>query len=395
MSIEITNLVELQAMKDNLSGDYILMNNIDASNTNPDNVDLWEDKDYTAGEWVKYDDSGTVKTYYCTDDTTSSQVPTDTDYWAEMWVSAEGFVPVGTSANRFTGSFDGQGYTIDGVFFSRAGESQCGLWGFIGSSAILQNANFVNLDFTASSQVALCGVHLGSVIRNIFVSGNFAGTSEIGGIVGRSWEAIENCEVSVSAQGSFAVGGIAGRWARRTIESCVANGEITAFIQAGGVVGRADPASGGVLGNSYSKSKITGNNAENGGLVGRVHTALTIANCYSIGQVDANAGGLVGTIDEGVTVTDTANFYDTETSGQATSAMGIGRTTAQMKDIKTYTVAGYQDNGITAGQEWDIKNVFRHRTETWKIHKRVTYPLLSFQKYVFTRIHQMLLGRNF
>jgi len=71
-----------------------------------------------------------------------------------------------------------------------------------------------------------------------------------------------------------------------------------------------------------------------GGLVGNNHEGSVI-NSYSCGVVysDVNAGGLVGS--GGGTVNNC--FWDMETSNQATSAGGTGKTTAEMQDVATYT----------------------------------------------------------
>ncbi|GAI68881.1 unnamed protein product [marine sediment metagenome] len=73
-----------------------------------------------------------------------------------------------------------------------------------------------------------------------------------------------------------------------------------------------------------------------GGLVG---SGGTISNCYSTGLVTApaQAGGLVGINPTSVT----NSFWDIITSGQATSAGGTGKTTAQMKTAATFTDAGW------------------------------------------------------
>ncbi len=330
--IEITTLVELQAMKDNLSGDYILMNNIDASPSNPDNVDIWEDKDYTEGEWVKYDDGGTVKTYYCTDDTTDSQIPTDTDFWAEMWVSAEGFLPVGAqlTGTRFSGSLDGQGFEIGGLFINRPATDNVGLFGAIGTAT--------------AEKVSLSNM-------------NISGKDNVGGFVGYPLSpggVFSKIHTSGSVQGENYTGGWAGLVYGATIEDCYSTATVT-----------------------------TDTNANHrGGFVGRSFEGRT-RRCYSTGQVlptgGSDGGGFAGTAVVTGIFEDTANFYDTQTSGWSTSAMGIGRTTAQMKDIKTYTVAGYQDNGITAGQEWDLVLARDLDDETWAIVDGKTYPALEWQ----------------
>jgi hypothetical protein len=65
------------------------------------------------------------------------------------------------------------------------------------------------------------------------------------------------------------------------------------------------------------------------------------------------------------------SFWDTLTSGQATSAGGTGKTTAQMKDITTFSGAG-----------WNITTVALNETNLayiWNIVAGQTYPFLSWQ----------------
>ena len=67
----------------------------------------------------------------------------------------------------------------------------------------------------------------------------------------------------------------------------------------------------------------------------------------------AGVGGLVG-VDSGVI---SNSFWDTQGSGQSTSAGGTGKTTSQMKQQATFT-------------GWDF-------TDTWGIFENKTYPLLK------------------
>jgi len=80
-------------------------------------------------------------------------------------------------------------------------------------------------------------------------------------------------------------------------------------------------------------------------------------------------GGLVG---QNAFGTVSNSFWDTQTSGQATSHGGTGRTTEQMQDITTFS-----------GASWDIVAVGgpgeRNPTYIWNIVDDVTYPFLSWQ----------------
>jgi hypothetical protein len=80
-----------------------------------------------------------------------------------------------------------------------------------------------------------------------------------------------------------------------------------------------------------------------------------------------NVGGLVGELKNQATV---GGFWDIETSGRSESAGGTGRSTAEMKDITTFSGAG-----------WDIIAVALNETDPvhiWNIVNGITYPFLSW-----------------
>jgi hypothetical protein len=68
----------------------------------------------------------------------------------------------------------------------------------------------------------------------------------------------------------------------------------------------------------------------------------------------------------------TGSFWDTATSGQTTSAGGIGKNTTEMQDITTFS-----------GASWNIVAVANlselNPSYTWNIVDDETYPFLSWQ----------------
>jgi len=83
---------------------------------------------------------------------------------------------------------------------------------------------------------------------------------------------------------------------------------------------------------------------------------------------NSSVGGLVG--GNGYTVSN--SFWDTQTSAQNVSAGGTGKTTAEMKNIATFS-----------GAAWDIIAVanpsIRNTGYGWNIVDGATYPFLSWQ----------------
>jgi hypothetical protein len=194
-----------------------------------------------------------------------------------------------------------------------------------------------------------------------------AGDWDVGGLVGSNYGTVSISYSTGSVTGNYYVGGLGG-WNEGTVSISYSTGSVAGSFSIGGLVG----INGwdGTVSNSYSSGNMTGNEYV-GGLVG-VNFG-TASNSYSSGNVTGNeyVGGLVGVNWVG---TVSNSFWDTKTSGQAISAGGTGKTTAEMQDIATFLEA-----------EWDIWAVAPGATNfayTWNIINEQTYPFLSLQSVV-------------
>ena len=142
---------------------------------------------------------------------------------------------------------------------------------------------------------------------------------------------------------------------------------------AGGLVGE----NYGAVSNSYSTGSVAGE-AKTGGLMG-INWG-TVSNSYSTSSVTGEhyVGGLVGlNYDNGYGIV-TNSFWDIETSGQATSDGGTGKTTAEMQDITTFSDT--ETEGLD--EPWNIIAVALNETNPtyiWNIVDGQTYPFLSWQ----------------
>jgi hypothetical protein len=232
-----------------------------------------------------------------------------------------GWRPIGSSGGElnlpFKGTFDGQGYEIHDLFIDGGAPSpffELGLFGL--SGGVIKNMGVVN--------ATVIGVD----------------ASCVGGLVG------DNCG---TVSNSYSTGNVSGD----ADYGCV-----------GGLIGQ----NSGTVSDSYSAASVTGIRNV-GGLVG-VNFQGTVNNCYSNGNVNGEdcVGGLVaGTIEYTVS----NSFWDIETSGQATSNGGTGKSTAEMQNIATFSGAG-----------WDITEVSLNETNpayVWNIVDGLTYPFLSWQ----------------
>ncbi len=52
------------------------------------------------------------------------------------WNSGDGFSPIGNDTTKFTGSYDGGGYTIDNLFINRPSTDNVGLFGYTDGATI-------------------------------------------------------------------------------------------------------------------------------------------------------------------------------------------------------------------------------------------------------------------
>ena len=188
----------------------------------------------------------------------------------------KGWLPIGIWPNPFVGSFDGQGFEIRDLFIDREGEDNVGLFSFVDTGGIIMGVALIDADVT--------------------------GEVYVGGLVGHNHDG--------------------------SLSNCHSTGNVAGDMQVGGLVGINE----GTVSNSYSTATVTGGEAV-GGLVGL--NGGTVSNSYSTGSVTGNSsvGGLVGWNDEG---TVDNSFWDTETSGQATSDGGTGKNTTAMQDITTF-----------------------------------------------------------
>jgi len=83
---------------------------------------------------------------------------------------------------------------------------------------------------------------------------------------------------------------------------------------------------------------------------------------------NSSVGGLVGANNGTVS----NSFWDIETSGQATSGGGTGKTTVQMQDISTFSGTGWSMVAV-------VNPSIRNYAYIWNIVDGQTYPFLSWQ----------------
>lgn len=120
--------------------------------------------------------------------------------------------PIGARWSPYTGTFDGQGYTISGLYFNNPHSSYVGLFGCIGANGKISNVGVLDSYFQFSALGGgVCGVNYGTV-RDCKNTGSVRGFSTIGGVCGLNEKGgiIENSFNEGTVSGQSHVGGVCG-----------------------------------------------------------------------------------------------------------------------------------------------------------------------------------------
>lgn len=207
---------------------------------------------------------------------------------ADIELSGETWTPIGSESTPYTGTFDGQGYTISGMTIENA-ESYSGLFGNV--TGTVKNFTVTgSITITGDKTVAKVGGAVGSL-----------GTASAGGTVSG---VISGVDITVSA-GNDHIGGVVGSMPENsspTVESCVYTGDINITVAAGSVAGVVGYIRTGTIQNCANWGGIsinTGGNGSVGGILGYCNNGkIYIRNCYNSGVIaaegTANVGAIVG-----------------------------------------------------------------------------------------------------
>ena len=285
--------------------------------------------------------------------------------------------PINGNPQFFAGKFDGLGHTITSLTINRGGSLNTGLFGFAFPSTPIRNLGFITPSITGGSYIGtLAGELRGAGAYNVWVTGgSVAGSSFVGGLVGSMSALVSDIRTSASVLASGGgAGGLSGYMVNGTIQRSAATGQVSGQ-DAGGMVGQiyGQNSGGTYIVDSYATGSVNGVSA--GGLIAVVvGGTVGIRNSYSTGAVTGSnqRGGLVGNGN----INAINSYWDTQTSGQATSRAGTGRTTAQMQDIALY--AGANPAWAMAGDlslavNYPALRVTRDGSSVWVM----TYPVLT------------------
>jgi hypothetical protein len=256
----------------------------------------------------------------------------NTHQGGDLWNDSNGFAPI-----SFSGVFNGQNFSINGIYINRPNNGTIGLF----------------------------SVNSGSILNLKLIATDVTGDSATGGLVGRNRNLINNCSVSGNVRGNYyATGGLVGMNEYNPqppsqylgiINLSISSATINGPSYVGGLVGN----NAGQINNSYAFGIVNGS-SDVGGLVG-VSTGLSINKSYSSAVVNcsfSNCGGLVGR--ESAYSTHISNYWDISVSGQPTSAIGTGKSTTNMMQESTFI-------------DWNFDSI-------WAINETTSYPYLQWEQ---------------
>ena len=273
------------------------------------------------------------------------------------------WTPIGTTTNPFTGSFDGDGFTIFGLRITAAAGSQGMFRALNGTirNLTLDQANITNAGISSSALVGEIMAGATATINNVTIqnsaiSGGVAsGDNTLGAILGNIGGnvTITNCRVI-----NTTVNGAGGR--------------------TGGLFGGASAGGSGLIANNFVNTTVSSTGPNVGGIGGinNSTTGLTIEFNVFAGNITAssnNSGGIIGggvgssttrnniVISERITSTGTARRIDpvgtvalannrafsgtlvnnAAATGTLTDLNGLSITAAEVRTQSTWATAGF------------------------------------------------------
>lgn len=277
------------------------------------------------------------------------------------WFSGAGWMPIGNPTTYFTGTYDGNFHSISNLFIDRGTTEYIGLFGTTDGAVIL-NLDLLNVSIKGRHYVgALAGFpHNNTKIIFCSSSGNVTsvgpgiGTDKViytGGLVGLLSTAslLNSYSSAVVAGNGSCVGGLVGMAANSAVVShCFSTGSASGTKFIGGLIGHTNPSA---ISNCYTSASSSGESYI-GGFTGWNRGNIT--NSYATGSVSGSTTSAIrGFIAHVYLGSDAGNYFNTETTGQTTSAgNAAGRTTEEM----TWTAASNTYVSWNFESIWVIQN---------------------------------------
>jgi hypothetical protein len=174
---------------------------------------------------------------------------------------------IGEYMHEFTGSFNGQGYTITDLNINTTSDYQ-GMFGYIGSGGMVRSLGLDNCSISGDSYVGgVAGFNIdGGIVQYCYTTGGISGNNVLGGVVGYNSGTVQDCYSTSSVSGYDTVGGVAG-YNRGTVQNCYTTGNTAGDINGNGYIGGVVGRNNGTVQNCIARGLVAGYHYV-GGIVG-------------------------------------------------------------------------------------------------------------------------------
>lgn len=229
MAILVSTPQDLNNIRNNLSGDYELTNDIDMS---------------TWGNWT----------------------------------------PIGNNASRFTGAINGKGYKISNLTINSTVENT-GFIGATGSGSSISNLGLDNVNVTCNQSTVggLVGLNYMATVSNCYVTGtiNVSGSKKYytGGLIGRHYGTMDSCFSRCDVTGVNGVGGLVGQFASNVfVSNCYSCSKVSGVSDIGGFYGSGS----GIFTNNYFDKDVAGTtNFQTTGVTAKTTTEMQTQSTFT------------------------------------------------------------------------------------------------------------------
>jgi len=233
----------------------------------------------------------------------------------------------------FTGTFDGNGYTVSDLTINATNIDNMGLFSQISGASIqnltLQAFNITGNEFVGALAAKVNGT--GNVISNIqLLQSQVGGYDFIGGLIGR----VEDADL--------------------TMTNITNNGMVIGNSIIGGMIGWVDSNVTLTMAGITNTGDVNGSN-EVGGMIGWVdsNVTLTMTEITNTGAVSGSyeVGGMIGFVFSNVTLTmaGITNMTDVTNTGDVSGSNQIGGMIGFVRTNVTLTMAGITNSGDVSG----------------------------------------------
>lgn len=316
--------------------------------------------------------------------------------------TGNGWVPIGTEAAPFTGVIDGNGHKINGLRLSIHSDQKI-YAGFIGYAKNAQIKNLgmednivsvKNTSFDANTADAFAGGIVGygynvtitnsyntgtitadsmfkgysggiagyveasynqfSTITGSYNTGTVSAKTSVGGIAGKTYRTNLS---DVYNLGSFSgdlnknAGGIVGElWSDSSITNAYNKGAIQYWTRGGGIAGESNRSS---ISHSHNDGDLssTVNSSTGGGIVSYASNSV-IENTFNTGKISGSAeytraGGIAGTLSTNSSLVNSYNNADISGDGAVGGIVGYLGSSVTSETYNTGTISGFYAGGVT------------------------------------------------